>query len=335
MDPDNAQTLSRRARGLYQVTFSDHSMRELNKLAVEDQLALVDKISNVTPEQLDEPGDAIGKFHRDGLTYYRVRAGDFRCYFEIKGDTLYAHSLHSREKLAHGFHLPKQAAGDRGNHGRAKPVFLEIPRNPQEERFRVSDQGDESGNVNKEDVPTVYVDSTEASKIYFLPNLMTAGNLFCGFVAIIRCIQAKFTASTEGVGAEFLETVAKTPAQLYEQAVWFILAAVIFDMLDGRMARMTRKESLFGKEFDSLADVVSFGLAPALLVFFLLLSPTEEFPLVRTLGGLVGFFYLLCSAVRLARYNVLTTPLLPHGEAFPKDDFLGLPVPAAAGMVSF
>jgi CDP-diacylglycerol--serine O-phosphatidyltransferase len=198
----------------------------------------------------------------------------------------------------------------------------------------VSDQVDESGEVSGGDSSPVYVDSTEASKIYFLPNLMTAGNLFCGFVAIIRCIQAKFAATTEGIGAEFLETVAKTPAQLYEQAVWFILAAVIFDMLDGRMARMTRKESLFGKEFDSLADVVSFGLAPALLVFFLLLSPTEGFPLVRTLGGLVGFFYLLCSAVRLARYNVLTTPLLPHGEAFPKDDFLGLPVPAAAGMVS-
>lgn len=198
----------------------------------------------------------------------------------------------------------------------------------------MSDQVDESGEVSGGDSSPVYVDSTEASKIYFLPNLMTAGNLFCGFVAIIRCIQAKFAATTEGIGAEFLETVAKTPAQLYEQAVWFILAAVIFDMLDGRMARMTRKESLFGKEFDSLADVVSFGLAPALLVFFLLLSPTEGFPLVRTLGGLVGFFYLLCSAVRLARYNVLTTPLLPHGEAFPKDDFLGLPVPAAAGMVS-
>ena len=115
----------------------------------------------------------------------------------------------------------------------------------------MSDQGDESGNVNREDTPKVYVDSTEASKIYFLPNLMTAGNLFCGFVAIIRCIQAKFAATTEGIGAEFLETVAKTPGQLYEQAVWFILAAVIFDMLDGRMARMTRKESLFGKEFDS------------------------------------------------------------------------------------
>ncbi|MGA1204664.1 MAG: CDP-diacylglycerol--serine O-phosphatidyltransferase [Opitutales bacterium] len=179
-----------------------------------------------------------------------------------------------------------------------------------------------------------YADSAEASKIYFLPNLMTAGNLFCGFVAIIRCIQAKFTETTEGFAGDFLETVAKTPAQLYEQAVWFILAAVIFDMLDGRMARMTRKESLFGKEFDSLADVVSFGMAPALLVFFVLLSPTEGFPLVRTLGGLVGFFYLFCAAVRLARYNVITTPLLPQAEAFPKHDFLGLPVPAAAGMIS-
>ena len=180
----------------------------------------------------------------------------------------------------------------------------------------------------------LYPDTLEASKIYVLPNLMTAGNLFCGFVAIIRCIQAKFTSTTEGLEGAFIETIARTPQQLYEQAVWFILVAVFFDMLDGRMARMTNKESLFGKEFDSLADVVSFGLAPALLVFFLLLSPTEGFPLVRTLGGLVGFFYLLCAAVRLARFNVITTPLLPHAVSIPKDDFLGLPVPAAAGMVS-
>lgn len=180
----------------------------------------------------------------------------------------------------------------------------------------------------------LYSDSGEASKIYLLPNLMTAGNLFCGFVAIIRCIQAKFASTTEGFNSDFIETIARTPSQLYEQAVWFILAAVVFDMLDGRMARLTHKESLFGKEFDSLADVVSFGVAPALLVFFFLLTPTAEFPLVRTIGGLVGFFYLLCAAVRLARYNVITTPLLPQAETFPKDDFLGLPVPAAAGMVS-
>jgi len=179
-----------------------------------------------------------------------------------------------------------------------------------------------------------YADAAEASTIYLLPNLMTAGNLFCGFVAIIRCIQAKFASTAEGFNVDYLETIARTPAELYEQAVWFILAAVVFDMLDGRMARLTRKESLFGKEFDSLADVVSFGLAPALLVFFLLLSPTEDIPVVRTLGGLVGFGYLLCAAVRLARFNVITTPLLPAGESFPKNDFLGLPVPAAAGMVS-
>lgn len=181
---------------------------------------------------------------------------------------------------------------------------------------------------------TVYADSTEASRIYLLPNLMTAGNLFCGFVAIIRCIQAKFASTAEGFGSDFIETIARTPEQLYEQAIWFILAAVIFDILDGLMARLTHKESLFGKEFDSLADVVSFGLAPALLVFFQLLTPTNELPLVRTIGGLVGFFYLLCAAVRLARYNVLTTPLLPKSKTLPRTDFLGLPVPAAAGMVS-
>jgi mRNA-degrading endonuclease RelE of RelBE toxin-antitoxin system len=99
MDSDNAQTLSRRARGLYQVTFSDHSMRELNKLPVESQLALVDKISNVTPSQLSEPNEAIGKFHRNGMTYYRVRAGEFRCYFEVRGDILYAHFILGKNSL--------------------------------------------------------------------------------------------------------------------------------------------------------------------------------------------------------------------------------------------
>ncbi|MCC5838959.1 MAG: CDP-diacylglycerol--serine O-phosphatidyltransferase [Opitutales bacterium] len=162
---------------------------------------------------------------------------------------------------------------------------------------------------------------------------MTAGNLFCGFVAVIRCIQAKFASTAEGADT-LVDTIARTPEQLYEQAVWFILAAVVFDILDGRMARLTKKESLFGKEFDSLADIVSFGMAPALLVFFLLLSPTADFPLVRTLGGLVGFFYLLCAAMRLARYNVITSPLLKPSENFPKHDFVGLPVPAAAGMIS-
>lgn len=99
MDAENAQTLSRRARGFYQLTFSDHSMRELNKLPVEDQLALVDKISNVSPTQLAKADDSIGRFHREGHTYYRVRAGDFRCYFEIMGETLYAHYILHKNSL--------------------------------------------------------------------------------------------------------------------------------------------------------------------------------------------------------------------------------------------
>ncbi len=99
MDAENAQTLSRRARGFFQVTFSDHSMRELNKLRVEDQLALVDKISNLSPAHLEKPDDNIGHFNRNGIIYYRVRAGEYRCYFEIKGDRLYSHFILNKNSL--------------------------------------------------------------------------------------------------------------------------------------------------------------------------------------------------------------------------------------------
>ncbi|HEY0946744.1 MAG TPA: CDP-alcohol phosphatidyltransferase family protein, partial [Opitutaceae bacterium] len=165
-----------------------------------------------------------------------------------------------------------------------------------------------------------------ASRIYFLPNLMTAGNLFCGFVAVIKCIQAHYDMR----GAEIITPGASV---LFTEAVWFIFGAMAFDMLDGRLARMGGRESLFGAEFDSLADVVSFGLAPALMMFFLILSPTQGYPIFRQIGWLLGFVYLLCAAIRLARFNVITNPLL-HRSAKPSNkDFVGLPVPAAAGTV--
>ncbi|MEM7673837.1 MAG: CDP-diacylglycerol--serine O-phosphatidyltransferase [Verrucomicrobiota bacterium] len=168
----------------------------------------------------------------------------------------------------------------------------------------------------------VYKSSEEASRIYLLPNSMTAGNLFFGFLAIILCIKANFDpdpAVTKG---------------LYIQAVWCILAAVVCDALDGRLARLGGKESLFGAEFDSIADTVSFGLAPALLVFFLILSP-ENHPFFARIGWIIGFIYLLCAAVRLARFNVITSPLLPPHEKLKNNkDFLGLPVPAAAGLIA-
>jgi CDP-diacylglycerol---serine O-phosphatidyltransferase len=93
------------------------------------------------------------------------------------------------------------------------------------------------------------------------------------------------------------------------------------------------RESLFGREFDSIADVVSFGVAPALLVFFLILSP-ELNPVFRRIGWFIGFIYLLCAAVRLARFNVITHPLVHTTQAkYDTKDFVGLPVPAAAGMI--
>lgn len=166
----------------------------------------------------------------------------------------------------------------------------------------------------------------QASRIYILPNLMTAGNLFCGFVAVIKCIQARL--------AEIAPTTyPHSSPELYKEAVWFILAAVIFDSLDGRLARLGGRESLFGAEFDSLADVVSFGVAPALMMFFLILSPTQGFPMFRQIGWFIGFVYLLCAAVRLARFNVITNPLL-HSPKEGNKDFVGLPVPAAAGVVA-
>ncbi|MCB1119903.1 MAG: CDP-diacylglycerol--serine O-phosphatidyltransferase [Verrucomicrobiae bacterium] len=168
-----------------------------------------------------------------------------------------------------------------------------------------------------------YTDPDQASKIYFLPNSMTAFNLFCGFLAVIRCIQARFTAEELGRSSE----------ELYAQAVWLILAAVVFDMLDGRLARLGGRESLFGKEFDSIADVVSFGMAPALMVFFQILAPEHE-AYFRKIGWLIGFIYLLCVSVRLSRFNVVTHPLMEESEFTSSKDFIGLPCPAAAGMIS-
>ena len=178
---------------------------------------------------------------------------------------------------------------------------------------------------------------TTASRIYFLPNLMTAGNLFCGFVAVIKCIQARLLTDAGEYAREYAlmhPGGGSTALVLYTQAVWFILLAVVFDSLDGRLARWGGRTSLFGAEFDSLADVVSFGMAPALMVFFLILAPREQYQWFRELGWFIAFVYLLCGAVRLARFNVITNPLLHRAEAESHKDFVGLPIPAAAGTVA-
>ena len=169
-----------------------------------------------------------------------------------------------------------------------------------------------------------YTDANEASHIYLLPNSLTAGNLFFGFLAILRCVQANYATDPLVVSNN------------YKQAVWFILFGVICDALDGRVARLGGRESLFGKEFDSIADIISFGVAPALMMIFLVLTPTvDQYPVFLQISWFIGFVYLLCAAVRLARFNVLTHPMLPPAEQLEgTSDFLGLPVPAAAGMIA-
>ena len=150
-------------------------------------------------------------------------------------------------------------------------------------------------------------------RIYLLPNLMTAGNLFCGFAATLRIIEASA-----------LVAAGEAPGSLYHEAIAFILGACVFDLLDGRLARLGGHESPFGREFDSIADIVSFGIAPALLVYHIVLRDFE-----RT-GWLIAFFFLLCGALRLARFNCVAAAA---GDK-PEKDFNGFPIPAAAGLIA-
>lgn len=150
-------------------------------------------------------------------------------------------------------------------------------------------------------------------RIYLLPNLMTGGNLFCGFVALTRIVEANLEAG------DFSKI---------REALFFILLACIFDLLDGRVARWGGAESPFGREFDSLADLISFGAAPAFLVHRIVLK--DVFVNHQEIGWFIASIYLICGALRLARFNCLAAQ---EGGGGGKE-FLGFPIPAAAGLVA-
>lgn len=151
-------------------------------------------------------------------------------------------------------------------------------------------------------------------KIYFLPNVMTGANLFCGFVALTKIVEWDYAKAGNYTDIKV--------------ALLFILAACIFDLLDGRVARMGGAESPFGREFDSLADIISFGVAPAFLVYRVVLK--DVFEKHQEMGWFIASIYLLCGAFRLARFNCLAALAGTGGGK----EFLGFPIPAAAGMVS-
>lgn len=134
--------------------------------------------------------------------------------------------------------------------------------------------------------------------IIVLPSLFTTGNLFCGFYSIIRSFNHDF-----------------------EKAAYAIILAGVFDLLDGRVARITKSTSQFGVEYDSLADVVSFGVAPAMMSYMWVLAGYGR------LGWAGAFFFAACGALRLARFNAIQA-------AEPKSYFVGLPIPAAANTVA-
>ena len=134
--------------------------------------------------------------------------------------------------------------------------------------------------------------------IYILPSLLTTGGVFCGFYAFIAAMNEQF-----------------------DIAAMAILGAIVFDGLDGRVARLTKTASAFGVQYDSIADVISFGMAPALLAYCWVLRPFGR------LGWMAAFLYLLCGALRLARFNV-TKPDIRGNH------FVGLPIPAAAGVIA-
>jgi CDP-diacylglycerol--serine O-phosphatidyltransferase len=131
-----------------------------------------------------------------------------------------------------------------------------------------------------------------------VPSVLTTANLFCGFYAIIAALREDF----------------------YQAAI-AILVAVVFDGLDGKVARLTKTTSNFGVEYDSLADLLSFGLAPSLILYLWALEPVGRF------GWIAAFIFVICGALRLARFNVQV------GQS-PGFHFTGLPIPAAAGMVA-
>ncbi|MGJ8671961.1 CDP-diacylglycerol--serine O-phosphatidyltransferase [Rubritalea sp.] len=159
----------------------------------------------------------------------------------------------------------------------------------------------------------------EEPKIYLLPNLMTAGNLCCGFFAVLTIFKGM-------QHDEFKEAYT-----FYQQAIMLIFGSCIFDLLDGRLARLGGQESPFGQEFDSIADVVSFGMAPALLVSKAVLFPLSEQLGNFKLGWAIAFIYLLCGAMRLARFNCLANLPKKPGDNL---DFRGIPIPMAAGFIA-
>jgi CDP-diacylglycerol--serine O-phosphatidyltransferase len=153
--------------------------------------------------------------------------------------------------------------------------------------------------------------------IYVLPSLFTTANIFCGYYAIISSMKGDFDAAAIAIGL-----------------------AILFDGLDGRIARMTNSTSAFGLEFDSLADVITFGIAPAVLAFIwgirsvVPIEGSHAAKNIHQIGWVISFAYLICGAARLARFNIQTGSPAQTAQLPRKKHFVGMPIPAAAAFIA-
>jgi len=164
---------------------------------------------------------------------------------------------------------------------------------------------------------------------YALPTLFTAANVFLGFYALLAVFQGSILYANDPSAA----------ALQFRFAAMAIGAAVFFDGLDGRIARMTNTVSDFGREMDSLADVIAFGIAPAALAFawgVYFVQPGDGVMLdsLRRGGYFLSFLYLLCGAARLARFNIQKNPVPKNPGRPDRKYFVGLPIPAGAGALA-
>jgi CDP-diacylglycerol--serine O-phosphatidyltransferase len=174
------------------------------------------------------------------------------------------------------------------------------------------------------------VDRRPTRVAYALPTFFTAGNMFFGFVAVMKAFEGAMLMARDLPGANLHFVIA---AQM-------IGLAVLLDGLDGRIARMTNTTSDFGREMDSMADAITFGVAPAVLAFAWGFHgiDTSGNSFARDhlfrLGYFVCFVYLLCGCARLARFNITTNPVPKNPGRADRKYFVGLPIPAAAGLVA-
>jgi CDP-diacylglycerol--serine O-phosphatidyltransferase len=164
---------------------------------------------------------------------------------------------------------------------------------------------------------------------YALPTIFTAGNIFLGYLSILRSFRGSILAASGDAAAHEHFTIAATA----------IMAAGLLDGLDGGIARLTNTTSDFGREMDSLADVISFGIAPAVLAFawgVQFVEPSLGEHVRKQLfnaGYFIAFLFLMCGAARLARFNIQKNPIPKNPGRPDRKYFVGLPIPAAAGMV--